>query len=190
MSLLSSNDKKHTESVPAIHTLLGKGTLWKGEIHIGANSLRIEGSVEGTIHSEGQVTIAPCGSVLGTIHAKHLIVTGQAKGTLKIIDCLEIHGTGWVEGDVEMSSLVVDEGGTLQGTCTRRGGSTKEADATEASKAKAKTNANANTNMNTIEPPKDQSVLSMGSAMTTPQLLGATDLAAIGSSAQHRQKAR
>jgi cytoskeletal protein CcmA (bactofilin family) len=81
----------------------------------------VEGSIEGTIHSEGEVTIAPSGVVTGTIHAKHLIVTGRVEGVFKIDECLEIHGTGWVEGEVEVGSLVVDEGGTLQGTCTRRG---------------------------------------------------------------------
>jgi cytoskeletal protein CcmA (bactofilin family) len=59
--------------------------------------------------------------VKGTIHAKHLIVTGRVEGIFKIAECLEIHGTGWVEGEVEVGSLVVDEGGTLQGSCTRRG---------------------------------------------------------------------
>ena len=113
--------KKTKEHSPAVHSLLGKGTLWKGEIHTGEHSLRIEGTVEGTIHSEGEVTIAPSGLVNGTIHAKHMIATGQAKGVFKILECLEIHGTGCVEGDVEVGSLVVDEGGTLQGTCTRRG---------------------------------------------------------------------
>ncbi len=115
------DSKKHKEHSPAVHSLLGKGTLWKGEIHTGEHSLRIEGTVEGTIHSEGEVTIAPSGQLNGTIHAKHMIVTGQAKGVFKILECLEIHGTGCVEGDVEVGSLVVDEGGTLQGTCTRRG---------------------------------------------------------------------
>lgn len=113
--------KKRPEPVPAIHTLLGKGVLWKGEIQAGPNSLRIEGTVEGTIHSDGEVTVAPTGVVRGEIDAKHLIVTGQVLGTFRILECLEIHGTGRVEGDVEVGSLVVDEGGTLQGTCTRRG---------------------------------------------------------------------
>jgi len=113
--------KKGPSPTQAIHTLLGKGTLWKGEIHAGPNSLRVEGSIEGTVHSEGEVTIAPTGIVNGTIHAKHLIVTGRVEGVFKIAECLEIHGTGWVEGEVEVGSLVVDEGGTLQGTCTRRG---------------------------------------------------------------------
>ena len=115
------SSKKRPDPSQAIHTLLGKGTLWKGEIHAGLNSLRIEGSVEGTIQSEGEVTIAPSGEVKGTIEAKHLIVTGRVLGVFKIQECLEIHGTGYVEGEVEVGSLVVDEGGTLQGNCTRRG---------------------------------------------------------------------
>jgi cytoskeletal protein CcmA (bactofilin family) len=115
------SSKKRPDQAQAVHTLLGKGTLWKGEIHAGQNSLRIEGNVEGTIQSEGEVTIAPSGEVKGTIEAKHLIVTGRVLGVFKIQECLEIHGTGYVEGEVEVGSLVVDEGGTLQGNCTRRG---------------------------------------------------------------------
>jgi cytoskeletal protein CcmA (bactofilin family) len=127
MSVFSNNtsvtngNKKRLEPVQAIHTLLGKGTVWRGDVHSGPNSLRIEGSVEGAIFSEGEVTIAPSGYVKGTIHAKHLIVTGKVEGVFKIAECLEIHGTGWVEGEVEVGSLVVDEGGTLQGSCSRRG---------------------------------------------------------------------
>jgi cytoskeletal protein CcmA (bactofilin family) len=115
------SSKKRPEQAQAIHTLLGKGTLWKGDVHAGQNSLRIEGTVEGTIHSEGEVTVAPGGEVRGVIVAKHLIVTGKVLGTFRILECLEIHGTGYVEGEVEVGSLVVDEGGTLQGTCLRRG---------------------------------------------------------------------
>ena len=114
------SNKKRPEPAPAIHTLLGKNTLWKGEVIAGQNSLRIEGTIEGTITSEGEVTIAPTGVVKGTILAKHLIVTGRVEGVFRIEECLEIHGTGCVEGEVELGSLVVDEGGTLQGTCTHR----------------------------------------------------------------------
>ncbi len=129
----ASNAKKKVEASQAVHTLLGKGTTWKGDIHSGPNSIRIEGTVEGTIHSEGEVTIAPSGMVKGTIHAKHLVVTGRVEGIFKISECLEIHGTGWVEGEVEVGALVVDEGGTLQGSCTRRGlNKAKEAESVKA----------------------------------------------------------
>lgn len=101
----------------SIFTLLGEGTHWEGEIHAGTNGLRVEGVVEGTILSEGQVVVSPTGMVKGTIYAKHLTVTGRVEGIIKVSGCLEILGTGWVEGEVEMGSLVVDEGGMLQGTC-------------------------------------------------------------------------
>ncbi|WP_257308715.1 bactofilin family protein [Geothrix fuzhouensis] len=114
------NNKSKPDSAPAIHSLLGKDVMLTGEIQTGSQSLRIEGSVEGIIHSTGEISIAPGGLVKGTIYAKHLVVTGRAEGTMKITECLEIHGTGYVEGDVEVGSLVVDEGGTLQGVCVRR----------------------------------------------------------------------
>lgn len=114
------NNNKRPEAAPAIHSLLGKDVTLTGEIHTGDRSLRIEGTVDGTIHSTGEVSIAPGGLVKGTVFAKHLIVTGRAEGIMKISECLEIHGTGYVEGDVEVGSLVVDEGGTLQGVCVRK----------------------------------------------------------------------
>jgi cytoskeletal protein CcmA (bactofilin family) len=119
MAVFGSHKSK-PESAPAIHSLLGKEVTLTGEIHTGTRSLRVEGTVDGIIHSTGEVSIAPGGLVKGTIFAKHLVVTGRAEGTMKITDCLEIHGTGYVEGDVEVGSLVVDEGGTLQGVCVRK----------------------------------------------------------------------
>jgi cytoskeletal protein CcmA (bactofilin family) len=119
-------NKPKPEPAPAIHSLLGKDVLFKGEVHTSSRSFRVEGTVEGSIHSTGEVSIAQGGLVKGTIFAKHLVVTGRAEGTMKISDCLEIHGTGFVEGDVEVGSLVVDEGGTLQGVCVRKEPSRKE----------------------------------------------------------------
>ena len=126
MAMFSSSNPK-ASSAPAVHTLLGKDTLWKGEIHCGAQSLRVEGRIEGSIHSTGEVMVAPTGYVEGTVHAKHLIVTGKVKGMVKISECLEIHGTGLVEGEAEVGSLVVDEGGQLEGHCTRRDAKKAEA---------------------------------------------------------------
>ena len=128
MAMFGSSPQK-PKSAPAVHTLLGKDTLWKGEVHCGPQSLRVEGRIEGSIHSTGEVTVAPTGYVEGTIHAKHLVVTGKVKGMVKIAECLEIHGTGLVEGEAEVGSLVVDEGGTLEGHCTRRDAKKAEAKA-------------------------------------------------------------
>lgn len=103
--------------VDPTHSILGEGTHWQGEINAGATGLRVEGVVEGTILCEGQVVVAPAGMVKGTIQAKHLTVIGRVEGVFKVTGRLEILKTGWVEGQVEMGSLMVDEGGILIGTC-------------------------------------------------------------------------
>lgn len=133
------NNPKRPEAAPAIHSLLGKDVTLTGEIHTGDRSLRVEGTVDGTIHSSGEVSIAPGGLVKGTVFAKHLIVTGRAEGIMKISECLEIHGTGYVEGDVEVGSLVVDEGGTLQGVCVRKDQQAKGHDGSASGVAKGGT---------------------------------------------------
>jgi len=120
MAVFGNGKKQRVEPAPAVHSILGKDMTFKGEILAGTKSLRVEGMLEGTIQSEGEVISAPTGLVTGTVRAKHLVVTGKVKGTVKTTECLEIHGTGFVEGDVEVGRLVVDEGGILQGTCVRR----------------------------------------------------------------------
>ena len=99
---------------------LGAGSRWQGEIQAGPEGLCIEGRVEGSIVSEGHVEVAVGGLVKGTIHARNLTVRGRVEGIFKVAECLEILGSGWVEGEVELGTLVVDEGATLQGACVRR----------------------------------------------------------------------
>lgn len=117
-NLGKSQDKSRSTANPT--SRLGAGTHWQGEIQAGPEGLCIEGHVDGTIVSEGQVVVAPGGLVKGTIHARNLTVRGRVEGIFKVAECLEILGSGWVEGEVELGTLVVDEGGTLQGSCVRR----------------------------------------------------------------------
>ncbi len=103
-----------------LRTVLGEGTRWQGDVQAGPEGLRIEGTLEGGIQCQGDVVVAATGFVKGTIQARRLSVMGQVEGVLKVETCLEILGSGRVEGEVELGTLVVDEGGILQGTCIHR----------------------------------------------------------------------
>ncbi len=115
--------KKGTQ--PSGATLVAKGTTIRGEIHSGEVGLRIEGHFEGTIYSEGEVIIEFGGTMVGTLQAHHLIVAGGAEGIFKVDGRLEIRATGTIEGEVEAASIVVDEGGMFEGSCSRPGGKLK-----------------------------------------------------------------
>lgn len=122
-AMFNSSPKGHrkTDPLESANTLLGPGASFRGEVDCGATSVRIEGNFEGTITSTGQVAVVAPGKVTGTIYAQELVVSGRVEGVFKVEGCLMIRETGWVEGEVEVGTMVVDEGGTFQGTCLRRG---------------------------------------------------------------------
>ncbi|GLH70495.1 hypothetical protein GETHPA_20280 [Geothrix rubra] len=109
-----------------LRTVLGEGTRWTGDILAGADGLRVEGAVEGNIQCQGDVLVAATGLVKGTVQARRLTVLGRVEGVLKVETCLEILESGRVEGEVELGTLIVDEGGILQGTCVHRTGAPAE----------------------------------------------------------------
>lgn len=112
--------KVRSQGSQHLRTVLGEGTRWTGDILAGAEGLRVEGEVEGNIQCQGDVLVAAAGLVKGTIQAHRLTVLGRVEGVLKVATCLEILDSGRVEGEVELGTLIVDEGGILQGTCVHR----------------------------------------------------------------------
>lgn len=115
-----SRKKSRSQTSQNLRTVLGEGTRWQGDLQAGPEGLRVEGTLDGSIQCEGDVVVTATGLVKGTIQARRLSVMGQVEGVFKVATCLEILGSGRVEGEVELGTLVVDEGGILQGTCVHR----------------------------------------------------------------------
>lgn len=84
-----------------------------GDIHSNAR-LMVEGGVEGNIRCS-ELTIAPSGRVAGDLQAGSVFVAGRHVGSVVAHRKLTIHATGSVEGAVFTRSLVVEEGGLMDG---------------------------------------------------------------------------
>ena len=78
-------------------TVIAKGMTVRGTLR-GKGSVQVEGIVEGEISLQGTVTIA-----------------GRAAGPLDAREHLHLTASGDVEGDVKTPSLIVDDGGCLNG---------------------------------------------------------------------------
>lgn len=115
-----SKGKARSQGSHDLRTVLGEGTHWTGDILAGPEGLRVEGALEGNIQCQGDVVVAAVGFVKGTIQARRLTILGRVEGVLKVETCLEILDSGRFEGEVELGTLIVDEGGVLQGTCVHR----------------------------------------------------------------------
>lgn len=108
--------RKETRSAgPLTETYIGKGTRIEGTLFVGG-SLRIDGEVIGEIQSGGDVLIGESGDVQANVTAVNLVVGGRLTGTAAVQERLELLATGKVTGDATMQTLVVEQGGVLEGS--------------------------------------------------------------------------
>lgn len=95
-------------------TLLAKGVVLKGEIRV-EGTVRIDGRLEGEVHTTGQVIVGEEGIVTGTIHAGTLINSGKIKATVTATERAQILKTGILIGEVRCPLFSMEEGAKFQG---------------------------------------------------------------------------
>ena len=94
---------------------IGRSLAIKGEV-TGAESLFIDGRVEGTINFPGnRVTVGRNGNVTANIIAKELVIMGKVQGNVDCADRLDIRSDGVLSGDVITHRISVEEGAILKG---------------------------------------------------------------------------
>jgi cytoskeletal protein CcmA (bactofilin family) len=95
-------------------TLLAKGVLLKGEIHV-EGTVRIDGRLDGDIQTKGQVIIGEDGLVQGTITAGTVISSGRIKAKVTAMERVQLLKTATLIGEVHTPVLIIEEGAKIQG---------------------------------------------------------------------------
>ena len=95
-------------------TLLAKGVVLKGEIHV-EGTVRIDGRLDGDIQTKGQVIIGEDGLVQGTITAGTVISSGRIKAKVMADERVQLMRTATLIGEVLTPVLIIEEGAKLQG---------------------------------------------------------------------------
>jgi cytoskeletal protein CcmA (bactofilin family) len=99
-------------------TIVGKGTKITGGSMTGDSSVRIDGEFFGMIDIGGDLILGENGRIEGDIRARNSMIAGQTRSGLVVCsDSLHIVSTGAVYGDIQVGSLVVDEGAVFIGNC-------------------------------------------------------------------------
>ncbi|RAP27392.1 cell shape determination protein CcmA [Candidatus Marinamargulisbacteria bacterium SCGC AG-343-D04] len=106
------NQKKYRTDI--VNTVVGEDTSVKGMIH-SQRSIRIEGTFEGEINSQGEVYIGQNSKVKASLFGKHITVAGEVIGNIEAVKSLHILKTGKVFGDIAGDQLNIEEGGIYKG---------------------------------------------------------------------------
>jgi cytoskeletal protein CcmA (bactofilin family) len=107
-------------------TIIGAATSFNGDLQA-EGTLRIEGRVEGSVTTTGNVIVGPTARVTASICGQNILVAGVVQGNITAAQRLEIIATGKVSGDITARVLLIEEGGLFSGHSTMRDESTPDA---------------------------------------------------------------
>jgi cytoskeletal protein CcmA (bactofilin family) len=95
-------------------SIIGPGMTIVGNIETDG-TVRIEGSVDGSITAGKAVVIGKNGEVVGDISTQDAVISGRVEGTLRAASRLELQATCHIEGEVHTRRMQLEEGAVLNG---------------------------------------------------------------------------
>lgn len=79
-------------------------------------TIRIEGTVQGTVRAGKAVVVGKDGMVDGDVYTQDAVISGRIRGILVAESRLELQATCRIEGEVRARRMQLEEGAMLNGT--------------------------------------------------------------------------
>jgi cytoskeletal protein CcmA (bactofilin family) len=97
-------------------TLISAGTTIKGDISSNSD-LRIDGAINGNIHSSAKIVIGANGVVEGDIFGTQADIVGKVSGNIRTKELLQLRGESVVVGNLYAGKLQIEPTATFNGQC-------------------------------------------------------------------------
>ncbi|MEJ2503282.1 MAG: polymer-forming cytoskeletal protein [Gemmatimonadota bacterium] len=99
----------------SVISIIGPGMHVTGDCKT-EGTLRVEGTVEGTVRAGKAVVVGKEGVVDGDIVTQDAVIGGRVAGSIRAESRLELQATCIVEGEIQARRIKLEEGGTVNGT--------------------------------------------------------------------------
>src|SRR5688500_12988088 len=96
-------------------SIIGPGMRVVGDCETDG-TLRIEGTIEGTVKAGKAVVIGKDGVVIGDVATQDAIIGGKVTGGVVAESRLELQATCVIDGEIRARRIKLDEGGRVNGT--------------------------------------------------------------------------
>jgi cytoskeletal protein CcmA (bactofilin family) len=103
-----------TDGAEVEHARIARGDRMEGTLQT-ARDVTVLGEFQGTIQAGGKVTIAAGADVEADVTADEVVIGGNYSGHLVCRKRLELQSAGFIKGDIETPSLMLMEGGFIDG---------------------------------------------------------------------------
>jgi cytoskeletal protein CcmA (bactofilin family) len=92
----------------------------KGELAF-TGELEFNGRFEGTLDSDGALTIGERAVIKGNINASSAVVSGKVQGNIVVSGKAQIRSNAIIHGDIQASTIEIEEGASVNGKLTTKG---------------------------------------------------------------------
>ncbi len=137
--MFNRNKEKPSKSVDTIDTLVGAGSILKGDFEF-TGGLRVDGLIKGHVSaqdsSHGTLVLSESGVIEGDINVPHVIINGTVKGNVVSAGHVELQSNARVNGDIHYKGVEMELGAVLNGSLVSDT-STPKFDAAKVEKVKA-----------------------------------------------------
>src|SRR4029453_3665132 len=99
----------------AIENIVGQSCVIRGDL-TADGAFRIDGTIEGSVESQGGVVVGESGVVRGSVRGTDVVIAGAVQGDVTCSGHLEILAKGKIEGDIDARSMRIETGGGFWGT--------------------------------------------------------------------------
>lgn len=97
-------------------TFLAKGVDFKGVVNFDG-TIRIDGRVEGEVHTTGTLIVGEQATVKGIISVGTLMTSGKINGTVTATAKILIQKHGVLIGDIRTPGISIEDGAHFHGMC-------------------------------------------------------------------------
>lgn len=118
--MFSSKENKNQKPKIMERNVVAKNTTIVGDIKSDGD-FRIDGTLEGTLITNGRVIIGTEGLIKGKVEATNADIEGKFSGELSVSNTLTIKTTADISGDVIIGKLSIEPGASFNATCAMKG---------------------------------------------------------------------
>ena len=104
------------ESGRGVNAFVGKGVEFKGIISYNG-AVRIDGTMEGEIHTEGTLLVGEEAVITATVSAGTIICKGKITGDIQAKEKVKLRTPAILNGSVTTPTLSIEEGVLFNGSC-------------------------------------------------------------------------
>lgn len=113
----NNESMKRTENNNSVVNIIGQGTSILGDINSNGD-IRIDGTLKGSIKTEGKVVLGKEGIVEGDVVCQNADISGTIKAKITVSNLLSLKETAKLNGDIVTNKLSIEPGAEFTGSCS------------------------------------------------------------------------